>query len=233
MLHPHLCGSTAFTIPMQASPLHSAIRLIAPDRPGYGLSTFQRGRRLLDWPDDLAQLADALCIDRFAVVGLSGGGPHTLACALKLVDRLTGVGLVASTAPFDIPSATDGMAKDNQRYLAITRHAPFSALRVLYSWVVHAELRNPEAWLQSQSVRLAAADRAVRASALWRQMEPDNVREAYRQGALGHAWEGGLLTHPWGSHAPMGLSRTHGALARRTSSLRCICGRVRPIRCCQ
>lgn len=191
-------GSRRFHHPDATIATTLGVRLIAADRPGYGLSTFQRGRRLLDWPDDLAQLADALGIDRFAVVGLSGGGPHTLACAHKLAGRLTHIGLVASTAPLDIPSATEGMAPGNRRSLAITRAVPFFALRVLYAWAVRAELRNPEAWLESQSAQLAEADRAVRTSAAWRQMELDNVREAYRQGARGHAWEGRLFTQPWG-----------------------------------
>ncbi len=51
------------------------VRLIVPDRPGYGLSSFQTGRSLLDWPADLDQLADSLGIGRFAVVGVSGGDP--------------------------------------------------------------------------------------------------------------------------------------------------------------
>src|SRR5688500_5461404 len=54
-------------------------RLILLERPGYGLSDFQPGRTLLDWPRDVAQAADALIIDRFGVVGFSGGGPHTAA----------------------------------------------------------------------------------------------------------------------------------------------------------
>ena len=73
------------------------VRLIAIDRPGYGRSDFQRRRKLLDWPDDVAQLAAALGIDRFAVIGLSGGGPHAAACAHKL-DRghLTATALVSA-----------------------------------------------------------------------------------------------------------------------------------------
>jgi pimeloyl-ACP methyl ester carboxylesterase len=59
------------------------VRLIGVDRPGMGLSTYQPGRRLLDWPADIAALADALAIERFAVVGLSGGGPYALACATR------------------------------------------------------------------------------------------------------------------------------------------------------
>src|SRR5437016_721931 len=51
-------------------------RLILPDRPGYGLSDFHPDQRLLDWPRDVEELADALQLDRFAVVGVSGGGPY-------------------------------------------------------------------------------------------------------------------------------------------------------------
>jgi pimeloyl-ACP methyl ester carboxylesterase len=50
---------------------------IAPDRPGLGLSDLKRGRKILDWPADVIELADALQIARFAVVGISGGGPYS------------------------------------------------------------------------------------------------------------------------------------------------------------
>jgi pimeloyl-ACP methyl ester carboxylesterase len=59
----------------------TGVRFIAVDRPGYGHSTFYRGRRLADWSSDVASLADHLGIDRFAVIGVSGGGPMPL-CAL-------------------------------------------------------------------------------------------------------------------------------------------------------
>src|SRR5262249_13234638 len=60
------------------------VRLIVPDRPGYGCSEAKRTARLLDWPDDVAQLADHLGLARFAVLGVSGGGPFAAACAYKL-----------------------------------------------------------------------------------------------------------------------------------------------------
>src|SRR5438477_9457290 len=50
-----------------------AFRIIVPDRPGMGLSDFQADRRLVDWPDDVAQLTDHLGIDDFSVAGVSGG----------------------------------------------------------------------------------------------------------------------------------------------------------------
>jgi pimeloyl-ACP methyl ester carboxylesterase len=54
----------------------AGVRLIAPDRPGYGLSSFHRGRQLRDWVDDVAFLADHLGLAHFSVMGVSGGGPH-------------------------------------------------------------------------------------------------------------------------------------------------------------
>src|ERR687893_2368518 len=61
-------------------PQAAGVRLILVDRPGYGVSDFQPGRRLLDWPADVAGLAEALALERFAVFGMSGGGPHAAAC---------------------------------------------------------------------------------------------------------------------------------------------------------
>ena len=66
------------------SALRLNVRLIAPERPGFGRSDFQAGRRILEWPDDVAALADALGLERFAVAGVSGGAPYALACAWRL-----------------------------------------------------------------------------------------------------------------------------------------------------
>ena len=65
------------------------LHLILPERPGYGLSDPKPGRVLLDWPNDVVELADYLGLDSFAVAGESGGGPHALACAYRLADRVT------------------------------------------------------------------------------------------------------------------------------------------------
>jgi pimeloyl-ACP methyl ester carboxylesterase len=74
------------------------VRLIALDRPGVGRSTPWPHRRLLDWPDDVQTLADALGLERFAVVGFSNGGPYAAACAYKLGQRISGTALVAPDA---------------------------------------------------------------------------------------------------------------------------------------
>jgi pimeloyl-ACP methyl ester carboxylesterase len=76
------------------------IRLIGHDRPGYGGSTPKPGRRIVDEAADVAAIADALGLDRFAVLGHSGGGPPTLACAAALPKRLVAAASLASPAPY-------------------------------------------------------------------------------------------------------------------------------------
>ncbi len=76
------------------------IRLVTYARPSYGGSTPQPGRTVASAAGDVAAIADALGIDRFAVMGASGGGPHALACAALLPDRVVGAVTLAGVAPF-------------------------------------------------------------------------------------------------------------------------------------
>jgi pimeloyl-ACP methyl ester carboxylesterase len=76
------------------------IRLIGYDRPGYGGSTPHPGRNVADAARDVAAIADALDIDRLATWGISGGGPHALACAALLPERVVGAASLASVAPY-------------------------------------------------------------------------------------------------------------------------------------
>jgi pimeloyl-ACP methyl ester carboxylesterase len=75
------------------------LRIISPDRPGYGYSTIQPSRKLLDFPDDITQLADSLKIKKFVVIGSSGGGPYVLVCAYKIPERLTAAIDIAGLGP--------------------------------------------------------------------------------------------------------------------------------------
>lgn len=74
------------------------VRVIAPDRPGYGGSSPQPGRHREDWPADVAALADHLGLQQFGVIGLSSGGPYAVACAALLAQRVTGAAVVAGVS---------------------------------------------------------------------------------------------------------------------------------------
>src|SRR5947209_6974833 len=114
-------------------------RVITVDRPGMGLSDFQPGRKVLDWPADVAALADALGLNRFAVLGFSGGCPFALACAFRLPERVTVLGIVSGVVPDDLlgPGAardpkivqSQHMARDRPRMA----HVVFTTLG-LVSW---------------------------------------------------------------------------------------------------
>jgi pimeloyl-ACP methyl ester carboxylesterase len=90
------------------------IRMVSYGRPSYGGSTPRPGRSVGSAAEDVAAVADELGLDRFAVMGASGGGPHALACAALLPDRVTGVVSLAGLAPFDAAGLDwfAGMASD-------------------------------------------------------------------------------------------------------------------------
>lgn len=86
------------------------VRLLALDRPGYGRSSPQPGRTLLDWPQDVLDVADRLGLDRFHIVGLSGGAPYAAACAFRLPHRVLGAALVCPVPPaYGIHPRADGV----------------------------------------------------------------------------------------------------------------------------
>jgi pimeloyl-ACP methyl ester carboxylesterase len=99
--HPGTPQSGLLTGPLERLLVRSGARLIAHDRPGYGSSTPQPGRDVAAVTTDVADIADELGVDRFAVLGASGGGPHALACGALLPDRVSAVACLASPAPFD------------------------------------------------------------------------------------------------------------------------------------
>src|SRR4030042_1974723 len=96
-------GSRIFRPPPDDLTAANGVRLITVDRPGYGGSDFQPGRRILEWPADVCALADVLGLERFAVCGHSAGGPYVLACAAFIPQRLTAAGVISGLGPVDAP----------------------------------------------------------------------------------------------------------------------------------
>lgn len=173
------------------------VRLITPDRPGYGLSDPLPGRSLLDWPGDVAQLADHLGLDRFAITALSGGGIYAMACAALIPDRLTEVVLAGCPAPLDRHEAMGGMRLENVAGLRVAAVAPW-LFRAGAAALAGSVRRHPEVFLNEGIHDQPPADRRwstlpwVRADAIC------NLREAFRQGALAYAQDIALLVRPWG-----------------------------------
>lgn len=174
------------------------VQVIALDRPGYGLSSFQPGRQLREWPHDVLALADALEFDRFGLLGVSAGGPYALACAHAVPQRIASVGVVCGLAP-----VTDMTLRQNMRWLPrsafyLAEKRP-SLLHVLYG--------QPLSWLartgSSLPLRLLAHLNGEPDKSVMRRVEilnalAQNITESFRQGPRGAEYDLRVLGGEWG-----------------------------------
>src|SRR5262245_15848002 len=119
-------GSRLQVHPDQALAERHRVQVLALDRPGIGLSTRQPGRRVIDWVDDVRQVADAIGLDRFRILGWSAGGPHALACAYSMPDRVLAVALACPHSGwFFGPGATRQGGRQARALAALARWAPW------------------------------------------------------------------------------------------------------------
>lgn len=187
-------GSRLGWMPLEGNQYPQGIRIIAPDRPGFDLSDFQPGRSHLDWSHDVSELADELRIDRFAVAGVSGGGPHVLACAYMIPERITAVGVVSTGPP--IAEALDGVSQTNRLIFSLARHMPWLIQQngKLLSWMVH---RQPENMIKRLLAAYPDCDKAVLNRPEVQQFFIQDMIEAFNQGGRGSAYEVILYARPW------------------------------------
>ena len=136
------------------------LRIIAPERPGFGCSDFQIGRAIHHWPDDVRALADALKLGRFAVLGASGGGPYAAACAACLPDRLNRAVLVASIGPMTLPGIMDDFPPRNRLFFRIARYTPW-LLPALFKSVSKNAAKDPEQYIQRARKTMDPIDASV------------------------------------------------------------------------
>jgi pimeloyl-ACP methyl ester carboxylesterase len=173
----------------------TGVRLIAIDRPGMGLSDFQSRRTLVDWPTDVVELASALGLDRFAVLGISGGGPYAAACAWKLPDRLAGAGIVSGLAPLDVPGVIAGMGRLNRMTFQLAGHVGVLR-RILMAATARSVARRPGRVLERGVA--TEVDREYLGRPEVRKLLGESLSEAFRNGSRGPAWEMGLYARTWG-----------------------------------
>ncbi|EMF28006.1 MULTISPECIES: alpha/beta fold hydrolase [Streptomyces] len=174
-------------------------RLISYDRPGYGGSDRRPGRRVADVAEDVARVADALGLDRFAVAGRSGGAPHALACAALMPDRVTRAAAMVGLAPRDARGLNwfAGMAPSNvtEFRTAVSDPERFAAHIIPRS----ARIRDdPARLLEELRADLTADDRLIVSDNTVRSMLLRNYREALGTSPYGWIDDALALTGPWG-----------------------------------
>ncbi len=176
----------------------NGIRLIVPDRPGYGASDPVTSEGLSDWTDDMAHLADTLGVARFGVMGVSGGAPYALALAARLPERVERVTLVVGLGPIDGDErCIEGMGRSARALLDLAEHRPAFAAGIVRKVLAPVINAWPGMALWMLTSNAGPADRAVLKDANVREVLLASGREAFRQRGLGPAQDLVRFTRAW------------------------------------
>jgi len=174
------------------------VRLIALERPGLGASTPHLYESLLGWAEDVEEIADGLGLDRFGLVGLSGGGAYVLACAYSLPERVAGGAVLGGVAPargVDAPpGGAVGFAARNRFFLHTLREPLGHAL-----WATIYPLRPLASRVFDLFVaRMAEGDQQVMQRPEMKEMFLDDMLRASRRQLHAVLYDVVLFTRPWG-----------------------------------
>jgi pimeloyl-ACP methyl ester carboxylesterase len=173
------------------------LRLVTFDRPGIGLSTPQPRRTMLDWPRDVEEFADAQGLERFDVLGWSGGAPYALATAHELPERVTRVTLIAPVLPLAGTRHMRQLALDLRWRARLARFAPW-LVGLTIAYEARGFARNPERSMRGVFARAPACDRSVLDDPQLLAALISSRHESYRQGAANLLADALIFLKPWG-----------------------------------
>ncbi|MGP3536755.1 alpha/beta fold hydrolase [Microbacterium sp. RD1] len=175
------------------------VRLISPDRPGCGDSTFDAERTVRSWPADVMAIADFLDIAEFAVIGGSGGGPYALACAALIPDRIVEAYVVCGVGPLDTAEKRAAMNPINRDMFEVASGGPAAAIPLVEAMVGKSAAHGEDAGILGKLMSLTPP-----ADAAAMQSDPTLIDWMARVFALanqreadGPAYDLWLFTQPW------------------------------------
>ncbi|MYC01890.1 MAG: alpha/beta hydrolase [Chloroflexi bacterium] len=195
--HHGIPSSRVAAAVMDLGAARAGVRLIAPERPGFGYSDPLPNRTILDWPADLRQLADYLEFEKFSVAGISAGLPYTLACALHMPDRLNRVALISGLGAIDSGDVLEGMSYEWRLIYTLF----LKSQRLASLWMRgygRSVQKRPERVVAEQIKRMPPVDGAVLGSEPTLTNRITDLREAFRQGPAAAGDEARHHLEPWG-----------------------------------
>jgi pimeloyl-ACP methyl ester carboxylesterase len=174
------------------------VRVIAVDRPGYGLSDWQEDRTIPGWAGDVQELAGRLALDRFRVLGVSGGGPYALALAHALPERVAAVSVVCGLGPVARPELLEPMHWPARLGFGTAREAPW--INQLFFGGMMGPLMQfrPDLALGLLTVGMPGADRAILRRPDIHASTCESLAEGLRQGTRGALRDMWLYAGDWG-----------------------------------
>lgn len=183
---------------LEKDALALGVRVIALDRPGIGRSDPKTGDRLLDWPADVVAAAELLKIERFAVQGMSAGGPYALACAHLIPEKVTGCGLISAVPPPEIARRSGPRLRRFAWWVA--HRFPNYLRRRLEQF--RPDGQPDEGMVRQRMLRvsqwLGGQDEILMQSGEMRALLARTMVETARQGAAANRDEIERLVRPWG-----------------------------------
>ena len=191
------------------------ITLIAIDRPGYGLSDPLQADCIAAWPEDTAAVANHLGIERFHVIGVSGGGPYALACGWRLRKRIKSIALVCPLGPVANQGLRRPMSPAARLAFFLAEKAPW-ALPIFFgdltAWFLR---RHPKITFALLESHLPEPDRQTLADPAICSLFEASVREALHRGSAGALRDFIHFVRPWGfdpAHIRQKVTLWHGDL---------------------
>ena len=195
--HHGIPSSRVAAAVMEPGAARAGVRLIAPERPGFGYSDPLPDRTILDWPSDLRQLADYLELQKFSVAGISAGLPYTLACALRMPERLDRVALISGLGAIDSGDVLEGMSYEWRLIYTLF----LKSRRLASLWMRgygRSVQKRPERVVAEQIKRMPPVDGVVLGSEPTLSNRISDLREAFRQGPAAAGDEARHHLEPWG-----------------------------------
>lgn len=184
---------------LEAGHLHeiavaNSFRLIGLDRPGMGLSSIEPKRSILSWAADVEAFADSRGIDKFSIIGHSGGAPFVAACAYIMPHRLNGAAIVSGMAPFEIPEATASLALGQRIVNSVIKAIPLVANLMMKLTFI---MLNKPGMLKQMLKQMSEVDQLVFGEPGRSKTIIDATKEAFRSGISGTSQEVVLTLKPW------------------------------------
>jgi pimeloyl-ACP methyl ester carboxylesterase len=173
------------------------VRLVTIDRPGIGLSSPLPGRTLLQWPHDIAALADHLNFPRYALIGHSAGAPHVLACTYVLSDKIFAATIVSGVCPPSLRMLRFTFASKFWKLGLLAFFIPVLTRPLILIGIRYIKPRDA-AMIERDQRRLPSTDRAIMADPAFREVRIRSRLESFRQGAEGLYEDVAILRKPWG-----------------------------------
>jgi len=172
------------------------LAIVAPDRWGYGQSDMPRDPTLARFADDMGALMDDLGHVRFALGGISGGGPYACSVAARLVSRVTALALISPMGPITDASVRHSLAPFHRFVFTMLPHRPLAVAAIFRVFRASLE-RSPRLAAELATLRAGARDKALIAQPEIAQWLLDSFRDGLRQGTAGPLQDLRIFARAW------------------------------------